>query len=238
MLTLDPDQKIEPWRNRFQRQKLKEGDIRGPGRDIDNTSEGQYTPSWIWVVSYSGHPSSPSTQAGDEELADSMRVHWAKSQARADRYDEEVTLTIEEMGRTLRYFEWKQSWWLSISSEREKSVSPPPVDVQRGLHSYAHRQAKVYQDLTLSFASMWRKTLLASGRCPTWLSHYPADTHPPPSTSLSCNKDAKQTDHPDDGDGSNDDDDNCGDGTDTDIDNGEYVVDGMEAFDVENEFMT
>jgi len=40
-----------------------------------------------------------------------------RAQARAERYEEEVKLTVEEMGRTLQYFKWKGSWWQSISSE-------------------------------------------------------------------------------------------------------------------------
>ena len=61
-------------------------------------------------------PGQPTT-VDEAELADSMRVHWAKCQARVECYEEEVALTIEEMGRTLNYFKWKQSWWLSLASE-------------------------------------------------------------------------------------------------------------------------
>jgi hypothetical protein len=112
MLSLDPDQLYSPgWMERYQ--KLDVRDICGPGREEKDTSEGQFTPSWIWLVPRLSHPpaTSPSNAttlpidesaaASDRELTDSMRAHWAKCQARAERYEEEVVLTVEEMGRTL-----------------------------------------------------------------------------------------------------------------------------------------
>jgi len=106
-----------------------------------------------------------------------MRVHWAKCQARADRYEEEVALTVEEMGRTLRYFEWKKSMWLSLRSDREQSANPPPIEVQRGLCAYAHRQAHVYETLIVSFANRWRNLLVHHG-LGSWLCNYPVATDP------------------------------------------------------------
>jgi len=207
MLALDSDEKLRSgWMKRFQ--KLNESDVRGPGREKGDTSEGQYIPSWIWLVPLSNHPSptttaanaptamtdSSSTPGGEAamttsepapantaELADSMRVHWAKCQARAERYEEEVALSLEEMGRTLRYFKWKQLWWLSLESKRANSNSPPSADVQRGLRAYAHRQASIYETLIVSFASRWRKSFLSHGLSPAWLSQY-SDVADPLST--------------------------------------------------------
>jgi hypothetical protein len=113
------------------------------------------------------------------EVVESMRVHWAKCQARADRYEEEVALTVEEMGRTLRYFEWKKSDWLSLQSAREKSHSPPPVEICRGLRAYAARQARVYEDLKTSFVKRWRKVLMPHKLGSEWLCRYPAAADPP-----------------------------------------------------------
>ena len=205
MLALDPDEKFRPgWTQRFQ--KLNESDIRGPGRERDDKSEGQFVLSWIWLVPRLSHPPQPPattaqdgpvpatnssavpgtemttddepTPANEEELADSMRVHWAKCQARAERYEEEVLLTIEEMGRTLNYFKWKQGWWLSLASERAKSDNPPPMAVQRGLRAYAHRQARIYETLIISFTSRWRKALISHGFSPSWLSQFPDTVDP------------------------------------------------------------
>lgn len=189
MLALDPDQSLKPgWMRRFQ--KLNDSDIRGPGPEDDNTSEGRFVSSWIWLVPRLNNPNPPAatssdnpdttatvsdepTSANDASLTEFMRAHWAKCQARAERYEEEVTLTVEEMGRTLRYFEWKRSWWLSLLSERAQSDSPPPADVQRGLQAYAHRQSSIYSTLIVSFANRWRKILLSHKLRPTWLSQYP-----------------------------------------------------------------
>ena len=105
-----------------------------------------------------------------------MRVHWAKCQARADRYEEEVALTVEEMGRTLRYFEWKKSKWASQQSLRKLSTTPPPIEVQRGLDAYACRQAHVYEMLIVSFVNLWRNTLVPNDLGSNWLRQYPIAT--------------------------------------------------------------
>ena len=268
MLALDPDEKLSPgWTKRFQ--KLNDNDVRGPGRELEDTSEGQFTPSWIWLVPRLSHhllpgatipsnnlvttaTSASGSTVADSELNDSMRAHWAKCQARAERYEEEVTLTIEEMGRTLRYFEWKESWWLSLQSEREKSDFPPPVSVQRGLQAYALRQANVYRILILSFINRWRKTLLSlpHNLRPAWLSRYPATAYsqgrsqpgvphaiPPPLSSSLFHSDVtgaplttEMEISDDDHSGNDDNDDNdSSDDHDSDRDDGEYV-DGTEVF--------
>ena len=237
MMALDPSQLLSPgWMGRFQ--KLEDADVRGPGREPDDISNGKFTPGWIWLVprlttnanapataipqgsdatanpSDSGvtpandspglgaaaDPSDSGALAGndspgsetataadcpattavnDSEVAESMRVHWAKCQARADRYEEEVTLTVEEMGRTLRYFEWKKSNWLSLQSTREESPSPPPIEVCRGLRAYAARQAHVYEVLKTSFLKRWRKVLVPHKLGSKWLLKYPAPADPP-----------------------------------------------------------
>jgi len=45
-----------------------------------------------------------------------MRVEWAKTKARADRWHEEVLLVSEEMCRVLYFFQWKAEWWASQSA--------------------------------------------------------------------------------------------------------------------------
>ena len=251
MLALDPDQKLgHGWMGRFQ--TLNDGDIRGPGRGLDDRSEGQFVPSWIWLVPRSSPltsissngpvaatgstPDPDSTMAAttdDPDTTNSMRAHWAKCQARAERYEEEASLTVEEMGRTLRYFEWKKSWWLSLQSERAKSENPPPGDVQRGLYAYARRQAEVYDALVLLFATQWRELLTSHRLNPSWLAQY-ADPTNHRSTGMDCEPpyspsspggdlDAPLTGGDDDNDGNGDD----GDGDD-------YVVDDTELFDIDD----
>ena len=140
LLALDPEQKFAPtWKKYFL--ELTTKDLRAPVRDEGTngkSSEGQFQPAWIWAVprappipgaatcppnpssaSLPG-PTTPANQEPDNSLADDVegrefdRVQWAKCQARAERYKEEVELTVEEMGRTLRYFEWKRDWWLTL----------------------------------------------------------------------------------------------------------------------------
>ena len=182
MLALNPSQQLSPgWMQRFK--KLEDANVRGPGCDSDDRSEGTFQPSWIWLVPrMTGtvpNLSTPTTnppdtsvvtanppdmnvattnpmdmsitttdlavaEAGNSEVAESMRVHWARCQARADWYKEEVSLIVKEMDQTLRYFEWRKSWWYSLQHTREQSASPPPIEVCHGLHAYSSRQAFVY----------------------------------------------------------------------------------------------
>jgi hypothetical protein len=257
MLALDPSQQLSPgWMLRFK--KLEDADIRGPGRESDDLSEGKFQMSWIWLVprltdnvpsesdptadapkntsvpatdalssvpttnptaSTTGPtatttgptapttgPTAPTTGPtalttdptalttgptapikNDPEVTESMRVHWARCQARADRYEEEVTLIVEEMGRTLRYFEWKQSWWLSLQSTREQSASPPTVEVCRGLRAYSSRQANLYRMLISSFATQWRKLLVSHNLGTEWIGQYSSATDSP-CTEQSCSE--------------------------------------------------
>ena len=269
MLALDPDQQLGPgWMNRFQ--KLNNDDVRGPGREVEDTSEGQFTPSWIWLVPRLSQPSPTTTtrpgdraatvssvsHSEDPDQNESMRAHWAKCQARAERYEEEVKLTIEEMGRTLCYFKWKRAWWLSLQSQREESESPPPASVQRGLRAYAHHQANVYTTLIHSFVSQWRETLDFHDLRPTWLSDYPPSSdHSQPATkskstclkrkappSHDGNADTPptsdmETGDQDNGGSSNKDDNNSNDDEDDGSDYDEYVdnVDDAPAFDFDFE---
>ncbi|KAH7903922.1 hypothetical protein BJ138DRAFT_1188251 [Hygrophoropsis aurantiaca] len=71
-------------------------DIRGPRRTEDEASEGNREISWIWV---SGRQRD--TRMGTDEIAEGLRIEWAKSDARAQRWDEEVELLNEEMRRVL-----------------------------------------------------------------------------------------------------------------------------------------
>ena len=198
MMALDPSQQFSPgWIHRFR--ELADADVRGPGRETDDKSEGRFQPSWIWMVprqpsgvTDSGLPPSESSIASsddgtsdpvstpeeDLEVANSMRVHWAKCQARAERYEEEVALTVEEMGRTLRYFEWKRSHWLSLQRPRKLSPTPPPIEVQQGLDAYAYRQAHIYETLIVSFVNLWRNILVPNNLGSDWLRQYPIATDP------------------------------------------------------------
>jgi hypothetical protein len=110
------------------------------------------------------------TVTSDADIQDFDRVHWAKCQARAERYEEEVKLSVEEMGRTLRYFEWKRDWWLSL---KPKHSSPNyPFEIQQGLRAYASRQSHLYDELVTLFVAHWRAFLAARSLGSSWLGQY------------------------------------------------------------------
>ena len=80
-----------------------------------------------------------------------MRAEWARTMARADRWDEEVIWLVEEMRRILQYFEWKANWW----RKQQNSRKDPSPDVASGLSAYAHKQAAQITALGHSFAQKW-----------------------------------------------------------------------------------
>ncbi|KAF6755728.1 hypothetical protein DFP72DRAFT_990059 [Ephemerocybe angulata] len=82
-----------------------------------------------------------------------VRVEWGKSKARATRYQEEVLIVREEMNRTSRFLQWRESQW------RERGASwatePVPTEYLEGLKAYAERQANMFQGLRSSFEHKW-----------------------------------------------------------------------------------
>jgi len=193
LVALDPEGKIVKWTSRFL--ELNDGDIRGPGRETDEPSDGHTVSSWIWLVPKASQPldiprpanvdtNTPNEQdlsqraASGEEVAVSIRAHWARCQARAERHEEEVELTLEEMRRTIEFFKWKSRWWLTLKDARVNSAEPPDPQVQHGLRAYAHRQASIYSSLAVAYANHWRKFLVDHSLGTEWLSQTPAT--PPP----------------------------------------------------------
>jgi hypothetical protein len=233
LATLDPNNETVAWTSRFL--ELKETDIRGPDREDDDKSEGRFISSWIWLVpkvsqpldntipddstNPNTNPSNPDTTsdlsqraASGEEVAISIRAHWARCQARADRYEEEAELTLEEMRRTLEFFKWKSRWWLMSQDLRAKSAAPPDPQVQHGLRAYAYRQASMYSSLIPIYVDHWRKFLVEHSLGAEWLRFYP--TTPPPANEPILDENAdgpleggRGGNRDGDGDGDDDDDD-------------------------------
>ncbi|KAF4597769.1 hypothetical protein EYR40_008234 [Pleurotus pulmonarius] len=153
------------WRGELQ--ELKAEDIRGLGvADMDNTSEGRRTISWIWrTVGVDGD----NEDSGG--LHSSLRLEWAKSRARALRWSEEVLLLKEEMRRVLAFLRWQAEWW--ESKERSDGEHVPDV-MTEGLNAYARRQAAIRIRLAASFATKWASV-------PDFLKLYnPLDPHATP----------------------------------------------------------
>ena len=84
-----------------------------------------------------------------------MQVEWAKTKARADRWDEEYLLSVEEMRRVIASLDWEARRW----TERVSLRTNTSVAVCSGLWAYAHKQAAAYQGLALSFARKWHPVM-------------------------------------------------------------------------------
>lgn len=101
------------WESRFK--ELVDADLRGPGRNEENEpSKGRYEMSWIWLVPRGSGFALPEGVMGEldpNEFLTNVKVEWARSQARAERWREEVMLLQEEMRRVIAYFRWKARWW-------------------------------------------------------------------------------------------------------------------------------
>jgi hypothetical protein len=165
LLHLDPDGKISPWKEDLR--ELRQNDIRGPSREGDEKSESRQQPSWIWQMS------SLKEGAGinDPELKDVMRVEWCKAIARVERFEEEVELTVEEMRRTLLFFECTARDW---ERRGEARVGEPTMDEEMtaGVRAYAARQAALYRRLVDIFVNDWYTCLDLKSLGSDWLPKY------------------------------------------------------------------
>ena len=97
-----------------------------------------------------------------------MCVEWAKMKARADRWEEEILPTIEEMRCIIHFLDWRTKWW------QERADLRPDVDpaLHNRLHAYAAKQADMQRGLTQSFAKRWYPSLVANHFLIEWPSEY------------------------------------------------------------------
>lgn len=107
-----------------------------------------------------------------------MRVEWAKSHARAQRWAEEVVLLTEEMRRIIVFLDWKAAWWRD-QAERRQDVQP---DVALGLAAYAYRQGDLMENIARSFASLWYPILTAAHLPSDWPAQYVSHAQHHPTT--------------------------------------------------------
>lgn len=99
-----------------------------------------------------------------------LRVEWAKSLARAERWEEEIILLREEMRRILVFLDYQGQWWReqgSLRTERDDVLSS-------GLRGYAEKQATIRRRLANEFASIWLGGVsdCKLARPVTWPAHY------------------------------------------------------------------
>lgn len=93
-----------------------------------------------------------------------MRSVYCKARARVLRWQEEITLLLEEMRRVVTFFVWKRNWWLGQRNLRPQAK----LDIQQGANAYAERQALVYAGLAKKFAKGWRKMVTKEGLSQRW----------------------------------------------------------------------
>ncbi|KAF7798546.1 hypothetical protein EIP86_009768 [Pleurotus ostreatoroseus] len=94
--------------------------------------EGRRTVSWIWYST-----GTIGLRQSDDSLDEALKVEWARSQSRSERWTEEVALLWEEMRRAVSYCQWLAVWWEKQSKNRE-DVTP---ELREGLVAYARKQA-------------------------------------------------------------------------------------------------
>lgn len=142
---------------------LTDDDNRGPMKEQAemSSSDGQYTPSWIWR--------SNTTSVSPEEVNEDMRVEWAQCMARADRWEEEVILLQEEMRRVVHFLEWRSNDWLTKVDSRVDAIAP---SVRSGLSAYANKQAAVFHNLAVRFCQRWRSVLITLSLPHHWATEF------------------------------------------------------------------
>ena len=79
-----------------------------------------------------------------------MRVEWAKTHARANRWQEEVLLVQEEMWQVITFLDWKATWWHS-QGHCHLDVRD---DIKAGLTAYAAHQSHFMQHLAETFTAL------------------------------------------------------------------------------------
>lgn len=172
LIELDP---TGEWQETYL--ELTEDDNRGPGKEAheQGLGDGSYTISWIWLSNPRTREEDASRMgdnevgASEEEVNDAMRVQWATSHARMERWAEEVLLLQEEMRRVVMFLEWKSQHWLGKQEARLAAAAP---SIQSGLQAYARKQAAIHRNLAVSFSKLWRPTLVSRGLKHSWVDQY------------------------------------------------------------------
>ncbi|KAJ7200471.1 hypothetical protein B0H12DRAFT_975913, partial [Mycena haematopus] len=80
-----------------------------------------------------------------------VRIEWAKTRARAMRWQEEVDLLEEEMRRISQFLRWRSEWWSGKVDRRGLGEGPQ----REGETAYAIRQASIQATLADEFAREW-----------------------------------------------------------------------------------
>ena len=91
---------------------------------------------------------------------------------RAEWFEEEVELLVEEMHRTLAFFEWKAEQW-ELLARPGQGESLVDGDVAAGISAYGWHQAGLYCRLVTACLADWYEFLKSNSLGSSWLSKYP-----------------------------------------------------------------
>ena len=115
--------------------------------------------------------------ASEEDVNEVLWVEWMIAFVRLERWKEVVELLQEEMHRMVMFLEWKSWDWLAkVEVPRGNTTQ----DIESGLNAYARKQAAVYRNLAVSFATLWRPTLVSYGLKHSWVTDILTKNGAPP----------------------------------------------------------
>ena len=78
-------------------------------------------------------------------------MEWARTQACAERWTEEVQLLQEEMCQIGVFFAYRVMQWESQAGSRLLEIPSLDVGLQEGLRTYAVKQGAMYHDMAHTF---------------------------------------------------------------------------------------
>ncbi|KAF9003633.1 hypothetical protein BDQ17DRAFT_1425126 [Cyathus striatus] len=121
--------------------------------------------SWIWMVANN------TSGSNNDGVNESLKVEWAKSRARRDRWAEELLILSEEIQRIIAYYEWKEDWWRTVNDTREYN-SQVGLDITQGVTAYALKQAALCHRLAHSCTEWWLPMFKKHNYYPDWAKKY------------------------------------------------------------------
>ena len=151
--------------------ELKDIDICGPGKDLNNTcsSNSRYELSWIWLVPhFTSESNNPKGGMHEEEFNDHMHVEWAKVRAHMMQWKEELLLVKEEMWQVLKYHKWKVAWWCTQGNLQTHN----DATILSSVSGYAHKQAAIALCLATKCAYYWLPWLERKAITLSWAVEY------------------------------------------------------------------
>lgn len=124
---------------------LNDSDIKPPAAET-GTGEGYVQLTWIWLTASGSSP--------DGEHDEGLRTEWAKSLARAERWEEEVVLIPIEMRRVLRNMLFRAREW-RLKAQTAIPLSMKSVRIQAAYAAYSEKQAFILEELAQDYATLW-----------------------------------------------------------------------------------